>query len=419
MLKVAPALLETLTGSRENIAALQNGASAVVTGQQVGLYLGPLYTIYKAATAVAVARAQNAVPVFWLQTEDHDFAEIASCTLMPGRILQLPVDNARISIAHRRLPGEIDSLTEELGDLIADQPHASEVSALFREHYRAGNSFANAFRGVLARFFPELVFLDPRQPAIAKLAQPFFRRAIDRAAEIEQALVPGQVNLRPGFTLCFFHPDGPEGPRFRLEQKQLADCDPMQLSTSALLRPLLQDSLLPVSAYIGGPAELKYFQQIEAVYPIFELPRPNPRPRAHFRLIPPFLRRALEALALSPAEAESRELLPPHSPDAPNGSWLVELDARLDLLPQNRDVARARKSIHYHMDRLERRYRRDAAERDSVFSERAGKLKSWLPKQERVFGVAWFAAPSGITALREKIFAQLDVNDSTMKDIYL
>jgi uncharacterized protein YllA (UPF0747 family) len=417
MLKVAQELLDSLTGSVENIGALGRGAPAVVTGQQVGLHLGPLYTIYKAATAVAIARAKSAVPVFWLQTEDHDFAEIASCSVMPGRVLQLPVDNARISIAQRRLPAEIDSLNESLGDLISDQPHASEVVSLFKDHYRQGNSFADAFRGVLARFFPDLVFLDPRQPAIARLAQPIFRRAIERAAEIERALLPGQVNLRPGFTLCFFHPDGPEGPRSRLEFGKFPDCDPMQLSTSALLRPLLQDHLLPTIVYIGGPAELAYFKQIEALYPLFDLQKPTILERAHFRLIPPFLRRALEQLKLTPGEIEARELLPPHSPDAPNSSWLVELDARLDLLPQDRDVARARRSIHYHMDRLERRYRRAAAERDSVFSERANKLKSWLPKQERIFGVAWFAAHSGIDALVDGIFAHLD--GSTMKDIYL
>jgi uncharacterized protein YllA (UPF0747 family) len=413
MLKVAPELLETLTGSRENIDALARGAPAVVTGQQVGLYLGPLYTIYKAATAVAVAREKNAVPLFWLQTEDHDFAEIASCTLMPGRVLQLPVDNARVSIAHRRLPPEIDSLNDTLGDLISDQQHAREVSSLFSDHYRAGTAFADAFRGVHGRFFPELVFLDPRTPAVAHLAQPIFRCAIERAAEIERALVSGQVNLRPGYTLCFFHPDGPEGPRFRLEQGKPAGGVPLQLSTSALLRPILQDALLPTLAYIGGPAELAYFQQIDAVYPIFGLAKPNPLPRAHFRLIPPFLRRALSELSLEPDDVESRDLLPPHSPDAPNGSWLVELDARLDLLPQHRDVQKARRSIQHAMDRLERRYRRAAAEKDAIFSERAKKLKDWLPKQERIFGVAWFAAHSGIDALVEKILA------SKEKDIYL
>src|SRR5512137_3089244 len=113
----------------------REGATVVVTGQQVGLFLGPLYTLHKAATVVARARLVErltgvpCVPLFWLQTEDHDWAEIARAeVLVPtGRkVLSLPPeppDLARVSLSHRSLPSEADGLVEELWHLLEPFPH--------------------------------------------------------------------------------------------------------------------------------------------------------------------------------------------------------------------------------------------------------------------------------------------------------
>ncbi|TMQ06373.1 MAG: bacillithiol biosynthesis cysteine-adding enzyme BshC, partial [Deltaproteobacteria bacterium] len=297
-----------------HLEALRTGAAAVVTGQQVGLFLGPLYTLYKAASAVVFARMLAArtgapvVPVFWLQTEDHDLPEIASVTV-PGRAgattLAVPVDAGnRIAIAHCRLPPEIDGCLDALAEALADgqaaSPHAVAHVARLRRHYRPGARWADAFAGVLAELFaPEgLVMIDPREPALAAAVAPVHARALAEAGPIAAALVANDaeleragfataVHVRPGAPLSFFHPAGPLGPRVRLEPvpgrpggddafaevgggavhsraELLAAlaADPLRFSTSALLRPIAQDTLLPTAAYVGGPAEVGYFAQL-------------------------------------------------------------------------------------------------------------------------------------------------------------
>src|SRR3954470_17420292 len=139
----------------------QRGTVAVVTGQQVGLFLGPLYTFYKAATAIVWARALEAetgarcVPVFWLQTEDHDFAEIASCHVPPELRLTLPDTGARCSVAHRTLPQEVELLVSALSDALAAQPFAAEILEPLRDAYVPGRPVAQAFAMLLGAVFAE------------------------------------------------------------------------------------------------------------------------------------------------------------------------------------------------------------------------------------------------------------------------
>jgi len=133
-LEAQQAALPPSAARSSSLSALrQPGTVAVVSGQQVGLFLGPLYTFYKAATAVVWARAleqetgSRCVPIFWLQTEDHDFAEIASCEVAPALRLTLPDSGARSSVAHRTLPKEVESLVAALSDALAAQPFAAEI----------------------------------------------------------------------------------------------------------------------------------------------------------------------------------------------------------------------------------------------------------------------------------------------------
>src|SRR5450432_836183 len=201
-LREQEATLAASVTRRESLEALAGGGTAVVaTGQQVGLFLGPLYGLYKAASAVAVARALAAesgvrcVPLFWLQTEDHDFAEIASATVAGphGRPVRLslpdePPGEARVSIAQRRLPSEVSALLDTLADLLGPGPAAKETLALLRAHYAAGRPLALAFAGVLAELFADegLLILDPREARVAALAVPIYREALDACTTIGQ-----------------------------------------------------------------------------------------------------------------------------------------------------------------------------------------------------------------------------------------
>ncbi|HUJ26898.1 MAG TPA: bacillithiol biosynthesis BshC, partial [Myxococcales bacterium] len=239
--RIPPEILGALSAphpaGERNLASLAAGASVVVTGQQVGLFLGPLYTFYKAATAVAWARAveeqtgARCVPLFWLQTEDHDYAEIAACQVPPSLRLSLPAVEARCSVAHLALPEEITGLADRLAEALAPLPHAAEVIDLVRAAYQPGRTLSQAFAEMLAAVFADegLVFLDPRRPEIARLASPLYVRAIEEMDAVDQALLQRgadlraagldeQVHVREGSPLVFFHGDRPDGPRRRLKR---------------------------------------------------------------------------------------------------------------------------------------------------------------------------------------------------------
>jgi bacillithiol biosynthesis cysteine-adding enzyme BshC len=474
---VAPSLLQMVRDQNAwfpsdarsaSIDALGAGAAAVVTGQQVGLFLGPLYAFYKAATAVVLARALEAesgvrcVPIFWLQTEDHDFAEIARCRVASLE-LKLPADEARICVAERRLPSEIPALVGELRGALGELLHADETAALLAAWYRPGEPLARAFAGVLASLYPELVLIDPRDPTAAELARPVLRRAIVEADAIDAALAAQgralraagfdeQVRPRPGCSLAFFHPDGEHGPRFRLErdgdawragdhvldERALLDeleRAPLSFSTSALLRPLVEDTLLPTAAYVGGPAEVAYFAQLAPLWARFELAPPLVAPRARFRLIPPIVRRLLDGLALAPADLElpldelEARVAPRDGTLAPEPSWLAELDARLDAFAAvaeprlQRDAARAKEAARRGLARLIRRHRHTLLARDATRVSRLSRLREWLAPdgkpQERVHSLAWFAAYAGPRALVERVCAAIDPFHPTVVDLSL
>ncbi len=467
-----------------HLDALARGAAAVVTGQQVGLFLGPLYTIYKAASAVAIARALAAasgapvVPVFWLQTEDHDLPEIAGCGV-PGRAacaqLSVPVDAGnRISIAHLRLPAEVAGCLEALGELLGEGADARVHLERLRRHYRPGARWADAFAGVLAELFaPEgLVVIEPRAPELAAAAAPVHARAIEHAeriaaeliahgGELERAGRPVPVHVRPGAPLSFVHPDGAEGPRVRLAPaggERYAEvggerswdraallaalaADPMRCSTSALLRPIVQDTLLPTVAYVGGPGELAYLAQMPPLYRSFERTPPAVVPRARFRVVDARARRLLDRLGLAPADAErpEPELLARLRPPGPRGQGsgaevarrLLDpfLGAHAELAaelagagPQiAKALARTRASVERAAGRLAGKVERAALYEDASLVEAVRALRARLQPdgapQERVLGLPGLAATLGDRALIERVLAAARPGDGTLQEL--
>ena len=460
-----------------HLAALGRGAAAVVTGQQVGLFLGPLYTIYKAASAVVLARVLSAeagtpvVPVFWLQTEDHDLPEIATCGV-PGPVrcemIAAPIEaDNRVSIAHRTLPAEIAGCLERLGDALGEGPLAQAHLARLARHYRAGAPWAAAFAGVLAELFaPEgLVVIDPREPTLAALAAPIHARALDdaepiaaamiaRAGELARAGRPIPIHVRPGAPLSFFHPDGALGPRVRLEpagdgfaevgggarhtrgelRAALRD-DPRRFSTSALLRPIVQDTLLPTVAYVGGPSEVAYFAQLAPLYRAFGLAMPFAVPRARFRIVDARTGKRLARLGLTARDVECSEqdvlsrLRPPdEGPEvahrlldpfvAAHGALAAKLGGHPELA---RALARTRGSVERAVAKLARKVERtqlyaDAERVDAVRRLRAVLAPDGAP-QERVLGLAGLAARLGDREVIERVLAAIDPFDATLQEL--
>jgi bacillithiol biosynthesis cysteine-adding enzyme BshC len=504
---IDPTLLATLheqnlalpesAARKRNLAALtspgKDGVAVTVTGQQVGLFLGPLYTVYKAATAIATARALQhetgipCVPLFWLQTEDHDFAEIHHCHVpiagAPPLRLELAASDPsqlRTSVAHRLLGPAVSAQLTTLEAALQSQPHAAEFLTWLRRHYRPEATIGEAFAQVLGELFAEegLLVLDPRRPGsrtVATLAAPLYRRAIveeealsaallARQDALQQAGCAAQIPIRPDTTLTFFHHDSPTGPRYRLERPAwtvpdpsggklrfseaeilatLAD-NPLRCSSSALLRPLIQDSLLPTAAYIGGPAEVSYFAQLGPLYDHFGIDQPLVMPRARFRCLEDNTRSWLGKLGLEPAEVEApraevlRKLVGRNPSDRPSAEavrerLLTEFDSRLSELElldaALRDpVRRARDSIARTITHLTDRYAQALTERDHVTSERVDRLQAFLypneEPQERFFSLPFFACKYGVSAFKQKLFASLSdaslfAPAQTVRDLWL
>jgi len=276
-----------------NIQRLREGAAAVVTGQQVGLFGGPMFCILKALTAVAMAEKAGAVPVFWLATEDHDLEEINTVNLPAGDHLQ----KFTVNVPHQEgAPVGTIAFTDEITAAVAQVEAIfgkSEISELLAASYRKGETFGTAFAKFYARIFSDLgiVFLNPLDAELHRVAQPVFRAALEKSEEINNALLArnqdleaagyhAQVKVTPSHTLCFCFEDGARIPvrhqdgEFFIGERKLAAEEllretercPEKFSANVLLRPLVQDYLLPTLCYIGGPSEIAYFAQIEVVY---------------------------------------------------------------------------------------------------------------------------------------------------------
>lgn len=282
-----------------NIERIRGGANVVVTGQQVGLFGGPLYTLLKAATAIRKAQDATAagvphVPVFWLATEDHDFAEVNHVTL-PSRRAVETLTYRGAHAAHVPVGGIV--FNEQIGPLV-DQAEALLGVNLdqLRASYRPGRTFGQAFGEWIAAAFAAhgLVVMDASSHAFHALGANVLRQAIERAAELHDALAErdqllaasgyhSQVMVAAQSSLLFLV-DGASGARQalkRLSEGQwqagrqtltsddllaILDSEPERLSPNALLRPVFQDAILPTSAYIGGPAEIAYFAQSQVLY---------------------------------------------------------------------------------------------------------------------------------------------------------
>lgn len=284
----------------ENIAAFRSGALAVVTGQQVGLFGGPVFSLYKALSTVKIAAEGRklgieCVPVFWLATEDHDLEEVNQVKL-PGAegFLEMLTSAARdgqdAPVASFHFGGEIDQLTARAKQLLGD----SEISNWISDCYRPEESFGTAFAKLFARIFADfgVILLDACDPELDTIAAPFYGAVLERAPELNRALLERdhelqaadyhqQVKITSATTPLFVIRQGSRIPLHlksehefvlgeeripRQDAVKLAESSPSSFSPNVLLRPVLQDYLLPTLVYVGGAAEVAYFAQLGVLY---------------------------------------------------------------------------------------------------------------------------------------------------------
>ena len=433
-----------------NIERLRNGAFAVVTGQQVGLFGGPLLSLLKAASVLALAaEAETAgvdcVPIFWMASEDHDLAEINQALLLNQNFGLEPfaaqaVGQAESPVATIRFAEGTNELVDTVANLLGD----SMAADYLRESYRDGETFPSAFAKLYSRIFADygLILIDPADPELHQLARPLFADSVSRWQELNRSLLARNSELRDAqyheqvkvtdeSTLVFALVDGVRTPVHRVNgeflfdrQKLKADeflhriqAAPEEFNANVLLRPILQDYWLPTLGYIGGPAEIAYFAQTAVVYEKL-LGRVTPiLPRLSATVLEPRIEKLLgkyklELTELFHGETELRDLLAVRALPAElkqrfaDGRRAVEqavsgISQSLAGLDKTLVEAakRAASKMLYQMNRLEKRAAKAELERAEIIARHAMQIENSLyPRktlQEREISGLYFYAKYG------------------------
>jgi bacillithiol biosynthesis cysteine-adding enzyme BshC len=454
-------LVAALRRQNSDSAALSElarpGTVAVVTGQQVGLFSGPAYTIFKALTAVKLAEYLRqlgipAVPIFWLATEDHDLAEVDHAWMFdqdakPAKVAVAstttnggPVGNVVLS----------DVPIPELRTALGELPFANEVIEGIEAAYRPGATLGGAFRSYLQNILKDLglLFIDPLAPEIREIARDFLSEAVEQSPDLiaglrqrDKELVAAgyhaQVLVEENSSLLFLLAGGKRSAirwkdgRFvgrdrsysASELKTMAD----QISPNALLRPVMQDYLLPTVSYVGGPAETAYLAQSQVLYEKLLGRMPVIFPRNSFTLLDARATKLLERYGLRVPDVldhqekvKSRmaaKLVPSNLKDE-FGALRPEISSALGNLQSSLCTfdptlaAAAKKSsakILYQIEKLSRKTARETMQRD----ERAGRDAAYLMNliypqrhlQERFYSIVPFLAKYG-PDLPERLMGQ-------------
>jgi bacillithiol biosynthesis cysteine-adding enzyme BshC len=323
-----------------NVARLRSHeAVAVVTGQQTGLFTGPLYTLYKALSAVKLAecltaRGTEAVPVFWMATEDHDWEEVQSAEVIAcdGRLARVSVSGDMHKEGEQVGGVPLDESVEEamklLFDLVPSSEFLPDLERLVRECYRPGSTFGEAFARMLTALTSSygLVLIDPTDKKMKRLAAPLYSEAArlgaeiaaatdERSRELEAAGYHAQVHTSPDSFPLFLIDEGARRAltrttvgRYRArgtehewttgELAALAGSEPERFSPNVTLRAVVQDYLLPTIAYFGGSAEVAYFAQTAESYRVLSRPATPILHRASLTIVERRTGRTLERYGL-------------------------------------------------------------------------------------------------------------------------
>ena len=431
---------------------------AVVTGQQVGLFSGPAYTIYKALTAARLADQLNsrgipAVPVFWLATEDHDFAEVNHSYVFDAahRPIELSVNG---SANGERPVGRI-AITEppldRLRAALAGFPFGEEVLREVEQSYQPGTTLGGAFQKLLEKLLARhrLLFVDPLDEAVRWMAAPLLRDALREGDRLQKKLLERNKDLESSGYHAQVHVETKTSLAFLLEQgrritlrRQNGDYasrdrrysvaelaqQAEHLSPNALLRPVVQDYVLPTVAYVGGPAELAYMAQSQVIYEDLLGRMPVMIARSAFTLLDARTAKLMDRYGLqlpqlfhgedAVRELIAQKLVPPviarefEATQKATAESLQKL--RDDLVSFDATLATAadksRSKILYQLSKIERKTAREALRRNRRAGEEASYMSGLVfPEkhlQERLYSILPFLAkhgPSLVDTLYEQV----------------
>ncbi|GMQ82528.1 MAG: bacillithiol biosynthesis cysteine-adding enzyme BshC [Rhodothermia bacterium] len=312
-------------------------AVAVVTGQQLGLFTGPMYTLYKTVTAVQLARqieeesGRPAVPVFWLEGEDHDFEEVDSVAIQGrGGIQRIKYtsthsDGNSTPVGRIAFDESIKEAVDQLDELLPGTEFHDTILKMVRNAYKPGTTFLTAFANIMGPLFEDegLVFVSGDDSRLKKLARPLFRKELKEYSKTAALLKEtskkleeshhAQVQSSPPnlflITETGRHSLVADGNEFRLkgtdmsysqdELLSMVEESPESFSPNVIMRPIVQDSILPTATYVAGPGEIAYFAQFRSIYEWAGVPMPIIYPRASVSLVEPGIAKVLDRYSLS------------------------------------------------------------------------------------------------------------------------
>ncbi len=431
--------LEPSGEAAERLRRVVRGRGVVVTsGQQPGLFGGPIYTFSKALTALALADELEArtnipvAPVFWAATDDADFEE-ASWT-------KVALDGAVVRLVLREAPpagtpmsaAVLGDLTAELAELERASGSAAFATALdaTRAAYKSGATIGGAFVALLRALLEPLgvAVLDASHPAVRRQGAGVIREALGRGSAVASALRARTEELRAagfepqvldvGELSLVFALRGGRKQRVPTDDAQTIarSADPTTLSPNVLLRPVFECAVLPTVAYVAGPAELAYFAQVGAVADSLGVERPLAVPRWSGTIIEPHVGRVLRQLGIRHSEvrdphALEGKLARAKLPDAVT-SALVRIrdaiDRAAETLASDPDsstlvpgtaLTGAKGSFLARLQRLERRYVAGVKRREGALMREIATARAHLfpdgERQERALNLIPMLARHG------------------------
>lgn len=466
-----------------NIELLRrNDTVAILTGQQAGLFTGPLYTIYKALSAIKMAecfrsRGLNAVPVFWAATEDHDFDEISRAYLLGSDGEQIvfelnhSADFDAMPVGDIPIPQTFAETQRELLGLLPATEFTDELRQALVQTWAPGKTIGEAFCSHIQHLFANhgLIVVNPLDVRLKKLAAPIYASATNRSDEIVNALVDRsqeieadgfqpQVLIAPDYFPLFYHTD--DGARRSVRRKtdgkyHVSDTklkfssaelfedpigNPERFSPGVMLRPVVQDYLFPTVCYFGGGAEIAYFAQNSEVYRILNRPVTTILHRQSFSVIEAKHARTLEKYELDFVDlfAGFESLLPKIVERFvnPSGARLfVDVEEKINLELDHLDLelskidptlvanlATRRRKILYHIAALRKKFHRVQIEHDEIVNRQLRSLfASVLPNgqlQERTLNVGSFTSRYGPYFI-DWLYHSIDLEEREHRLLYL
>lgn len=424
--------------------------TVIVTGQQAGLFWGPLYTVFKALTTVRMAEhieqvhKRPVVPVFWLEVDDHDFDEIRRFNIMlnTGEVRSFEYSDEetqkQIPVNRRKISSNIAIQFEKLEALFGSSEISKKVISDLKKIYKPGRSLSEVFVLFFRKYFPKepLVFINPAEPQVKRLAQPFFHEVLSRHSEIRSCIesktkaltgdnFSPQVELRPNTAHVFLVNNDQ---RSRLDNDMIATFESENahekqsqlsgflsknienLSLDVLLRPILQDYLLPTVAYIGGPSEISYIAQLKDAYAKLNVPMPLIVPRWSATIIERKTAKFLKKIDYDPAlivGGDGRELLPKVIERASGKQFKTQFEKAYSNLQDRLDeirkigasldstlvgmVDKSEQKMKYQLDKIQGRYQNALQAANKIAAERSTRaLNSIIPEnkmQERTYSI--------------------------------